>query len=234
MSEQITTISFFKYTTFKTKLWGFKMMQFAHKDLSKVEGQSFYRLLGSGKGLGFNPLPDWSVYCLLQVWDSEAAAQEFFSSSDLVQQYKNNSAELSTLYMKNISAGGTWVNKTPFEKGTDLDATRPIAVITRATIKLNWLLRFWKYVPTSQEALAGNEGLIYTKGVGEIPVVQMATFSLWKDFESVKKFAYNSKQHKEAIRRTRKNEWYKEELFARFHPYKSTGTWEGKKLLSFD
>lgn len=234
MTEQITTISFFKYTTFKTKLWGFKMMQFAHKYLSKVAGQSFYRLLGSGKGLGFNPLPDWSVYCLLQVWDSEAAALEFFSSSDLVQQYKNNSAELLTLYMKNISAGGTWVNKTPFEKGTDLDATKPIAVITRATIKLNWLLRFWKYVPTSQEALAGNEGLIYTKGVGEVPIVQMATFSLWKDFESVKKFAYNSKQHKEAIRRTRKNEWYKEELFARFHPYKSTGTWEGKGLLSFD
>ena len=61
----------------------------------------------------------------------------------------------------------------------------------------------------------------------------MATFSLWKDFESVKQFAYKSKQHKEAIRRTRKNEWYKEELFARFQPYKSTGTWEGKDLLTF-
>ena len=218
---------------FKTKLWAFKMMQFAHKDLSKVEGQSFYRLLGSGKGLGFNPLPDWSTYCLLQVWDSEAAANEFFSSSDIIQHYSNNSAELLTLYMKNISAVGTWVGKTPFEKAVELDPAQPIAVITRATIKLNWLLRFWKYVPTSHETLAGNEGLIYTKGVGEVPIVQMATFSLWKDFESVKKFAYNSKQHQEAIRRTRKNDWYKEELFARFQPYKSTGTWEGKELLPF-
>jgi len=208
-------------------------MQFAHKDLSKVEGQSFYRLLGSGKGLGFNPLPDWSTYCLLQVWDSEAAANEFFSSSNIMQRYKNQSAELLTLYMKNISAGGTWVGKNPFEKAADLDPAQPIAVITRATIKLNWLLRFWKYVPTSHETLAGNEGLIYTKGVGEVPIVQMATFSLWKDFESVKKFAYNSTQHQEAIRRTRKNDWYKEELFARFQPYKSTGTWEGKQLLSF-
>jgi hypothetical protein len=48
----------------------------------------------------------------------------------------------------------------------------------------------------------GMKGLIYTKGVGEVPIIQMATFSLWKDFESVK-FAYKSKQHKEAIKKTR-------------------------------
>jgi hypothetical protein len=49
-----------------------------------------------------------------------------------------------------------------------------------------------KYVPTSEEGLDGNEGLIYTKGVGEVPIIQMATFSLWKDFESVKQFAYKA------------------------------------------
>jgi len=233
MDKQITTISFFKYSSFRNKFWGLKMMQFAHKGLAKANGLSFYRLLGSGKGRGFNPLPDWSVYSLLQVWDSEEDAQIFFKSSDLIKQYKSHSDELFTLYMKSISAGGTWVGKNPFKKGADLNPELPIAVITRATIKWNWLLRFWKYVPTSEEGLEGNEGLIYTKGVGEIPIVQMATFSLWKDFESVKKFAYNSKQHQEAIRKTRQNEWYSEELFARFQPYKSTGTWGGKDLLNF-
>jgi heme-degrading monooxygenase HmoA len=209
------------------------MMQFAHKGLANTAGLSFYRLLGSGKGKGFNPFPDWSVYSLLQVWESEEAAHAFFNSSDLIQQYSERTDELFTLYMKNISAGGTWVGKNPFEKGADLDSTLPIAIITRATIKWNWLIRFWKYVPTSQEPLDGNEGLIYTKGIGEIPIVQMATFSLWKNFESVKQFAYNSKQHQEAIRRTRKNDWYREELFARFQPYKSVGTWGGKDLLVF-
>ena len=230
---QITTISFFKYSSLRNKFWGLKMMQFAHKGLVNTEGLSFYRLLGSGKGKGFNPFPDWSVYCLLQVWESEEAAHTFFNSSDLIEQYSERTDELFTLYMKNISAGGTWVGKNPFEKGADLDSTLPIAVITRATIKWNWLIRFWKYVPTSQEPLDGNEGLIYTKGIGEIPIVQMATFSLWKNFEAVKQFAYNSKQHQEAVRRTRKNEWYREELFARFQPYKSVGTWGGKDLLVF-
>jgi heme-degrading monooxygenase HmoA len=230
---QITTISFFKYTSLRNKFWGLKMMQFAHKGLVNTKGLSFYRLLGSGKGKGFNPFPDWSVYCLLQVWESEEAAHTFFDSSDLIKQYSERTDELFTLYMKNISAGGTWVGKNPFEKGADLDSARPIAIITRATIKWNWLIRFWKYVPTSQEPLDGNEGLIYTKGIGEIPIVQMATFSLWKNFESVKQFAYNSKQHQEAVRRTRKNDWYREELFARFKPYKSVGTWGGKDLLVF-
>jgi hypothetical protein len=40
--------------------------------------------------------------------------------------------------------------------------------------------------------LRWNEGLIYTKGVGEVPIIQMATFSLWKDFESVKQFAHKA------------------------------------------
>ena len=209
------------------------MMQFAHSDLAEVKGLSFYRLMGSGKGKGFNPLPDWSVYSLLQVWESEEQANEFFNSSILIEKYKSHTSEQYTLYMKNISAGGTWVGKNPFEKGIELDPSLPIAVITRATIKWNWLIRFWKYVPTSQEPLEGNKGLVYTKGIGEVPVVQMATFSLWKNFNAVKEFAYNSKQHKEAIRRTRKNEWYREELFSRFHPYKSSGTWQGNDLLDF-
>ena len=209
------------------------MMQFAHSDLASVKGLSFYRLMGSGKGNGFNPLPDWSVYSLLQVWESEEQANEFFTSSTLIEKYKSHTSEQYTLYMKNISAGGTWVGKNPFEKGIELDPSLPIAVITRATIKWNWLIRFWKYVPTSQEPLEGNKGLVYTKGIGEVPVVQMATFSLWKNFDAVKEFAYNSKQHKEAIRRTRKNEWYREELFSRFHPYKSSGTWQGNDLLDF-
>ena len=233
MSNQITTISFFKYSLFSNKAWAFKMMQFANKDLRKVNGLSFYRLMGSGKGRGFNPLPDWSIYCLLQVWESEDAANTFFLSSDLVKRYKNHTSELFTLYMKNISAGGTWVGKNPFEKAAELDPNLPIAIITRATIKLNWLLKFWKYVPTSEEGLDGNEGLIYTKGVGEVPIIQMATFSLWKNFDAVKQFAYKSKQHQEAIKKTRQFEWYSEELFSRFQPYKSTGTWEGRDLLVF-
>jgi hypothetical protein len=58
----------------------------------------------------------------------------------------------------------------------------------------------------------------------------MATFSLWKDFESVKQFAYKANSIRKPSK-TREYEWYSEELFSRFQPYKSSGTWEGKDLL---
>ena len=41
-----------------------------------------------------------------------------------------------------------------------------------------------------------------------------------------------SHEHKEAIKRTHRIDWYKEEMFARFQPYKSTGLWGGVNPLS--
>ncbi|MGB6151422.1 MAG: DUF3291 domain-containing protein, partial [Pricia sp.] len=60
---QITTLSIFKFTSLKSKIWAFAMMQFAHAPLRRVQGQEVYKLLGSGKS-GFNPLPDWSTYAI--------------------------------------------------------------------------------------------------------------------------------------------------------------------------
>ena len=228
MSRQITTLTFFKYPTLKGKIWAFGMMQFAHGYLQKVKGLEFYKLMGSGKGMGFNPLPDWSIYSLLQVWDYEEVALDFIEQSDLMKKYRKNSSEQWTIFMKNITAHGEWSGNNPFLKDDTIDANEgPIAVITRATIKTKYLRTFWKYVPTSEKPLVNNQNLIYTKGIGEIPAIQMATFSLWKNLEAVKQFAYHSKEHMEAIRKTRQLGWYKEELFSRFKPYKQLGTWGG-------
>jgi quinol monooxygenase YgiN len=51
---------------------------------------------------------------LLQVWESEEAAEVFFTS-DLIKRYADHTDEL--LHMKNISAGGTWIGKTFRESG---------------------------------------------------------------------------------------------------------------------
>ncbi len=202
------------------------MMQYAHPLLANCGGLTFYRLLGSGRGLGFNPLPDWSVYSLLQVWEEEEAAQHFFDRSELMQKYRQHVTESWTLYMRNVSAHGKWAGSNPFKPAHLPDTgDRPIAVITRANIRPNKMYQFWKFVPTSERPLRESPGLLYTKGIGEVPLFQMATFSLWKDFESLKVFAYESSEHREAIKKTRVLNWYSEELFSRFVPYRSIGSW---------
>jgi len=206
------------------------MMQFAHKHLALVRGMSFYKLMGSGKGMGFNPFPDWGTYALLQTWNSEEDALEFMHSSELMRKYKNHCLENWTVFMRNISAHGTWDGGNPFLQGYTDEDIPYIAVITRATIRTRSLIRFWKYVPTSQIPLIGNTGLVYTKGIGEVPIVNMATFSLWEDKDSLQKFAYQSKEHHKAIEMTRELNWYKEELFSRFQPYMTLGSWGNVKL----
>ncbi len=208
------------------------MMQLAHKSFRNVRGQSFYKLMGSGRGLGFNAFPDWTTYVLLQVWDNEEAAQVFFDSADILENYRKRTIEVWTVYLKNVSAHGQWDGRNPFRAEELFPAGEIILVLTRATIKWHKVISFWRYVPTSHQPLKDNAGLIYTKGVGELPVIQMATLSIWRNIESLNNFAYHSKQHREAINRTRKLNWYKEELFARFKPYKSIGTWEGRNPLA--
>ncbi|GGD43419.1 hypothetical protein GCM10011361_07960 [Muriicola marianensis] len=227
LAGQITTLTFFRYKTLFNKIWAFGMMQFAHPKLSKVEGQTFYKLLGSGK-VGFNPMPDWTVYALLQVWENEEKAERFFAASKLMDRYRKRSDEHWILYMKNKISRGRWAGNMPFSRHPETSESIPyVAAITRATIKFKYLRKFWKSVPASQSPLKDNPGLIYTKGIGEVPFLQMATFSLWKDQQSLDAFAYRSREHIRVIGDTRKLGWYREELFSRFQPYRFEGSWNG-------
>lgn len=232
MHQSITTVTFFRFNTFWQKAWAFSQMQFAHAHFGKVQGLQFYKIMGSGREPGFNPLPDWEVYALLCVWESEKAANQFFTIARIFLRYRAHSSEQWTVFLKTRQAKGLWSGTNPFTPSEDLNLTNPlVAVITRATIRTSKLVKFWRYVPTSQRPiLAGCNGLIFTKGIGEVPLLQMATFSLWENMESLKKFAYHTPEHQVAIQKTRLLDWYKEEMFVQFQPYRSEGTWGGKEL----
>lgn len=230
----ITTLTLFRFSNLKSKLWAFSQMQFAHSFIAKSSGLIFYKLMGSGRNIGFSIFPDWGVYAILGVWENEQAANDFFNHSAIYKRYQEMSFEQWTIFMKPIQTKGLWSGGNPFTPSSALDTKNPlIAVITRATIKTNKLLKFWRFVPISQRPIQrGCAGLIYTKGVGEIPIVQMATFSVWENVESLQKYAYTSVEHREAIKKTHQIDWYKEAMFTRFQPFKTLGTWEGKDLLA--
>lgn len=209
------------------------MMQFAHKHLQGIKGLEFYKLMGSGKGNGFNPFPDWGTYSLLTIWKSEEDADSFINNSDLYQKYNSISTDIYTIYMYNLTAHGLWSGQNPFKSIKDqIDAKKDIVcAITRARIKTKYLRKFWSYVPTSSKPIDNNPDLLFTKGIGEIPIVQMATFSIWKNLNALKAFAYKSREHGKAVQMTRELEWYSEELFARFIPFKTIGNYRGEQPL---
>ena len=64
--------------------------------------------------------------------------------------------------------------------------------------------------------MSSAKGLITSYGIGEMPWIKQATFSVWESKEDMKNFAYSVHEHKDVIRKTRSENWYKEELFVRF------------------
>lgn len=208
------------------------MMQFGHRYLKDIEGLRFYRLMGTGRGNGFHWNADFSTYGLLAVWDEEPQAESFSEKSGFHDLYNKYSVEQLTVFMLPLKSHGHWGGTNPFKPDAQVDGDI-IAVITRATIATKHLTRFWRYVPRASQSLKWHEGLIFAKGIGEWPIKQMATFSIWKDETTMKAYAYNNEDHKRVIKKTRELNWYTEELFARFRPYKSVGTWKGNPLLPF-
>jgi len=228
----VVTLSLFKYSGLRNKFWAFTMMQFAHGHLKNAEGLRFYRVLGTGGGNGFSWYADFSTYALLTVWETEAQAENFLHNSKLHDEYRAHCLETVTVFMTPLRSHGEWGGVNPFKPDGKAEGDIT-AVITRATIANKQLVRFWRQVPRTSGSLDRFSGLICAKGIGEWPVKQMATFSLWRDEESIKAFAYRNPDHLEAIKKTHKLNWYNDELFARFRPFKSVGTWGGNPLLPF-
>lgn len=228
---QIVTVIFFKVSGFRNKLWALTQMQFGSKQIRDTSGLTFYKLLGSGSGDGFSWYPDFSVYAHLFVWKEEADANKYFEHNSFYKKYKQRSVESITFYLHAIEAHGLWSGVNPFQKTVEGNDDSPIVVLTRATIKPSKLWAFWKKVAGVSHSIENYEGRLFAKGVGEWPIVQQATVSVWSKAKYMKAYAYNNPLHKEVIKLTREMGWYREELFARFVPFKEDGTWRGKKIL---
>jgi hypothetical protein len=112
---------------------------------------------------------------------------------------------------------GSWDGKVFIDNRKEVEEPiGKIGVLTRATIRLSRLKEFWEAVPKVAQDMDKNKGFLYSVGIGEIPFIKQATFSMWESSEDMKSFAYKKKDHQEVIQKTRKNQWYTEEMFLRF------------------
>ncbi len=221
----MVTISFFRFSGFLDKWWAFTQMGIARLSTKEIKGLRFVKLLGSGGLTGFGSWPNWTVYSLLCVWESQEAQENFFNKNLFFLGFIKRSIAHQNIFLQSISAHGTWDGQQPFETSKHKSDGK-IAVITRGKIKLSKLWTFWQFVSPASNDMQGKEGMIFCIGVGELPLIQQATFSIWESTELMTKYAYHSKQHLEVIKKTRELGWYEEELFARFEVLKIEGNWK--------
>ena len=214
--QQIVTITFFTFKGFKNTWWAFTQMGLRPFKTGVARGLTFAKMLGTGGGNGFSIKPNLNRYAWLAVWDCEDDARDFFKTHALFQSFKAHSTGYSVIYLSPTAAHGRWDGVQPFKVSASFDASARVAVLTRARIKLNFLYRFWKYVPATSAAVDAAEGRQYSIGIGQLPLIEQATFSVWASGKQMMDYAYKSRYHAEVVRKTRELGWYSEELFARF------------------
>lgn len=196
-------------------------------------GCTFYKLMGSGRNGTFDLRPDLQQWALLAVWKTQQDFDEFKERSFVSRWWKRFAREQWTVLLEPVMSHGSWDGQQPFGTSFEKNPVEgPIAVLTRATIRLNKLKGFWANVDGVAQLMSRATGFITSFGIGEAPFFRQATFSVWASVEDVKNFAYKSPEHAEVIKKTREENWYSEELFARFKIIGSEGSLNGLDPLA--
>jgi hypothetical protein len=209
----ITTVYFWRIKTIFLPL-AIIFMAINKIQLKGLPGISFIKMLGTGKGESFTPKDAdptrWGI--LVTINENQISNLD---KSFVIKSWQKICKKEYRIILKPISSHGFWSGEQPFlvEK---FDWSGKIAAVTRARIVWRKNLIFWRAVPPVTESLHQSPGLLNAIGIGEAPIGLQGTFSVWKDAASLRDFAYKGAAHSEAIKATSAQQWYSEELFARF------------------
>ena len=185
-----------------------------NKSLINFNGLKFIKLLGTGSKDGFSVIPDFSSYVMITSWEDDDFRKKFIDENKLFQEIKNKSSRRIEIKIDPYNYVGSWNGINPFKNKSSYKEGK-IIVLTRARVKLNKLINFFVSTSSAAKSINSKKGAEYYKGVGELPIIEQATISIWESEQSMKDYAYSDRNHLKIINKARKNKWYSEELFVR-------------------
>jgi len=226
------TLSFHRFGSLAQRLWAFAQMGAARLALPRVPGIGAWKLCGSGAGQGFVPIPNTAVWVILATWPDAATARARIAAHAPFTRWAAHAEETWTVFLAPTSVRGQWGGTTPFAVSAD-PGPGPVAVLTRATVRPRAAARFWRRTPDLDRAIRANPDVLFRIGIGEVPLMQQVTFSIWPDTGSMAAFAHGPGcLHADAVRAVRAGDWFREELYARFRVLGAAGTWGGASPLA--
>lgn len=184
-----------------------------NKNILESNGQRFIKLLGTGSNNGFSFIPDFSNYVMISSWKNDQFREKFIQKNKLMKSILKRCHERIELKIDPYDYKGSWNNINPFENQSNYKKGK-ILIITRARVKLKKSLEFLFSTFKASNSIK-NSNAMYYKGVGELPIIEQSTISIWEDEETMKTFAYRNSEHLKIISKAKKKKWYSEELFVR-------------------
>jgi hypothetical protein len=210
-----------------SRAWGYLRFILQRWPLRHTPGLRLAKMLGSGRDGGFGLQPSGSRQGLFLGFDDEISARCFIDHSPVLAAYRAHASELCVALLRATSSKGSWSGaalETTAEPPTD----RPIATLTRASIKLRHAAKFWRMAPPAEAALAAAPGCLLAVGLGEAPLLRQATFTVWSGRAAMDNYA-RSGAHLEAIRAAYAGQFFSESMFVRFTLLQLRGVWKGQR-----
>ncbi|MEM8800568.1 MAG: spheroidene monooxygenase [Pseudomonadota bacterium] len=226
--QNVVALSLYRFDGMRNKLWAFAQMGFARPQLARNRSCSFYKLFGTGSGEGFVPRANWGVYARLTIWPDLATARHQVATAPVMARMRKRAAESLTLYLAPYRLWGAWDGAAPFHATIERQFDKPVAVITRAKVRLSKVREFWRAVPEISLDLEQEHGPWMKRGVGEVPLIQQVTLSLWPSETEMLNFSHGRKGHGRGIELAQSGNWFYEQLFARAHILAAEGSWSNR------
>ena len=185
-----------------------------NKNILKSDGQEFFKLLGTGSKNGFSVFPDFSNYVIISSWRDDSYRKEFVEKNEIMTTILSKCHKRIELKIDPYEFKGSWHKINPFKNDSSYKGEK-ILIITRARVKFQKLLEFLTSTSKASKSIKNHSGALYYKGVGELPIIEQSTISIWETEEKMKMYAYSNSDHMKIISKARKRRWYSEELFVR-------------------